>query len=57
MPDDFARALDATPPARVKFDAMYYSHKLAHVLAIEATKAAETRQRRIAKAISTLTES
>jgi bifunctional DNA-binding transcriptional regulator/antitoxin component of YhaV-PrlF toxin-antitoxin module len=57
VPDDFTRALDANPAARVKFDAMSYSHKLAHVLAIEAAKAAETRQRRIAGAISTLTES
>jgi hypothetical protein len=53
--DDLARALDATPAARVKFDAMSYSQKLAQVLTIEGAKAAETRQRRIAKAISTLT--
>lgn len=54
VPPDFAAALDQNPEAKRRFDAMSYSHKQQHVLAIEGAKAAETRQRRIAKAISML---
>ena len=55
VPDDMAAALDATPGARVAWERLSPSHKKAHVTAIEGTKAAETRQRRIAKAIEALT--
>jgi hypothetical protein len=53
-PTDFADALDADADARRFFDGLSYSHRLRHVLAIEQAKTAETRQRRIGKAISML---
>jgi len=53
--DDLAIALDATPGAREAWERLSPSHKKAHVTAIEGAKAAETRQRRIAKAIEALT--
>jgi hypothetical protein len=56
VPADFADALDRVPDARRFFDGMSYSNKLRHVLSIEQAKTAETRQRRIAKAVSTLQE-
>ena len=55
VPDDLAIALDATPGAREAWELLSPSHKKAHVTAIEGAKAAETRQRRIAKAIEALT--
>ena len=55
VPDDLAIALDATPGAREAWERLSPSHKKAHVTAIEGTKAVETRQRRIAKAIEALT--
>ena len=54
-PADFAAALDATPGAREAWEQLAPSHKKAHVTAIEGAKAAETRQRRIAKAVEQLT--
>jgi hypothetical protein len=56
VPADFAAALDATPTARQTFDGLSYSNKSWHVLQIEAAKADETRQRRIAKSIEALRE-
>jgi hypothetical protein len=56
VPADFAAALDQDADARRFFDGLAYSHKLRHVLAIEQAKTAETRQRRIDKAISMLRE-
>jgi hypothetical protein len=55
VPDDFAAALDAAPGAREAFDRLAPSHKKAHVTAVESAKAPETRQRRIAKAVESLT--
>ena len=55
VPDDLAAALDAKPGAREAWERLSPSHKKAHVTAIEGAKAAETRQRRIAKAIEALT--
>jgi hypothetical protein len=55
VPDDLAAALDAAPGAREAWDRLAPSHKKAHVTAVESAKAAETRQRRIAKAIESLT--
>lgn len=52
VPDDLAAALDADPAARAYFDALSYSNKLRHVLAIDGAKAADTRQRRISKSVS-----
>jgi hypothetical protein len=54
VPADFQAALDTDPAARARFDALAYSHRLRHVLAINEAKAPETRQRRIAKAIEML---
>lgn len=56
VPPDLAEALDAEPDAKQYFDGLPYSHKLRHVLAIEGAKTAETRQRRVAKAVSALRE-
>ncbi|WP_438449308.1 YdeI/OmpD-associated family protein [Gorillibacterium sp. sgz5001074] len=51
VPEDFAAALDADAEARRLFDKLSYSHKRQHLLAIEVAKTAETRQRRIGKAL------
>jgi len=56
VPADFAVALARDAEARRSVEAMPYSHKLRHVLAIEGAKAAETRARRIDKAIVMLRE-
>jgi uncharacterized protein YdeI (YjbR/CyaY-like superfamily) len=56
VPADLAAALDAEPAARVRFDALPYSHRKEHVRAVEEAKAPETRQRRIAKAVAMLRE-
>jgi hypothetical protein len=56
VPSDFAEALDGVADARRLFDGMSYSNKLRHVLSIEQAKTAETRRRRIAKAVNTLQE-
>lgn len=54
VPTDFAEALEHDTEAKQAFEKLSYSHKLQHVLAIEQAKTAETRQRRIEKALSTL---
>jgi hypothetical protein len=54
-PDDLKAALTANPAARAAWDKLAPSHKKAHVTAIEGAKAADTRARRVAKAIETLT--
>ncbi len=56
LPADFAEALENDLEAKKVFEKLSYSHKLQHVLAVEQAKTAETRQRRIEKAISTLHE-
>lgn len=56
VPADLAEALDREPAARKRFDSLSYSHKQQHVLAVEGAKTAETRQRRISKAIGMLAE-
>jgi len=53
-PDDFARALDADPAVRARYDALSHSRKRVLVLDIESAKKPETRQRRIEKALETL---
>ncbi|WP_067697287.1 YdeI/OmpD-associated family protein [Nocardia jejuensis] len=53
-PADFTQALDADPVARAAYDKLAYSRKREHVHAIESAKKADTRQRRIEKAIATL---
>ncbi|HZR44759.1 MAG TPA: YdeI/OmpD-associated family protein [Ktedonobacteraceae bacterium] len=57
VPTDFADALDRDGDARRSFDGLSYSNKQRYVLSIEEAKTAETRRRRIEKAISTLRES
>lgn len=56
VPDDFAAALDRAPDARRFFDGLSYSNRLRFVLNIEGAKTAETRQRRIDKAVAMLGE-
>jgi hypothetical protein len=56
VPSDFSAALDATPAARRFFDGLSYSHRRWHVLSIEGAKTAETRERRIAKSVTMLSE-
>jgi hypothetical protein len=54
-PDDLKAALAASPAAQAAWDKLAPSHRKAHVTAIEGAKAAETRARRVAKAVETLT--
>jgi antitoxin component of MazEF toxin-antitoxin module len=56
VPDDLAAALADDDAARAQFQRLPYSHQLRHVLAIEGAKAADTRQRRVTKAIEMLRE-
>ena len=56
VPPDFMDALDRDADARRFFDGLSYSNKQRFVLSIEGAKTAETRQRRIAKAVSELRE-
>jgi hypothetical protein len=54
LPPDLAEALDRDPAAKKRFGALSYSQQRAHVLSVEGAKAADTRARRVAKAISAL---
>ena len=54
VPPDLAEAFDADTDARRAFDALAYSNKRRHVLAIDGAKTPETRARRIAKTVQTL---
>jgi hypothetical protein len=56
VPPDFAEALDRDADARRFFDGLSYSNRRRYVLSIEDAKTAETRQRRIEKAIGMLRE-
>ncbi len=56
VPKDFAAALARDARAKRNFEALSYSNKQRYVLPIEDAKTVETRERRIAKAISTLRE-
>ena len=56
VPPDFADVLDRDAEARRYFDGLSYSNKQRFVISIEEAKTAETRQRRIAKAVSMLRE-
>lgn len=56
VPPDFAAALDRDAEAKRFFEGLSYSNKRRFVLGIEEAKTAETRQRRIAKAVGTLRE-
>ena len=52
-PPDFKKALDRDTQARRVFEGLSYSNRRQHVLAIEGAKTAETRERRIDKAVAT----
>ena len=54
VPPDLAEALSRDDAARAAFDRMPYSHQQRHVLAIEAAKTEQTRQRRIDKCVADL---
>jgi hypothetical protein len=54
VPPDFQAALDQAADAQRFFAGLSYSNQRRHVLAIEEAKTAETRQRRIDKALSQL---
>ena len=54
VPPDFAQALNTIPGLRQAFDAMAFTHRKEHVRAIEDAKTAETRARRITKAVEKL---
>lgn len=54
VPADFAARLKKKPAVRKAFDALSYSNQRRHVLSIEGAKTAETRERRIAKALAEL---
>lgn len=56
VPPDFAAALKRDAEARRVFDTLSYSKKQRFVLPIEDAKTAETRQRRIEKAVDSLRE-
>ena len=49
-------ALKANPSAKAAFEKLLYSYKRAHVEPIAGSKAADTRQRRIDKMITMLSE-
>ena len=54
VPPDFQAALDNDVAAKRFFEGLSYSNQSRHVLSIEEAKTAETRQRRIEKAVSQL---
>lgn len=56
VPPDFTTALDADTDTRRFFDGLSYSHQREYVTWIEEAKRAETRRRRIAKAVEMLRE-
>jgi hypothetical protein len=56
LPTDFSAALDHDPQARRFFDGLSFSQKQALVISVEGAKTAETRQRRIDKALAALRE-
>lgn len=56
VPADLAAALAGHPAAQRRFDSLSRSRRQAHVLSVEGAKTPETRQRRIAKAVSALEE-
>jgi uncharacterized protein YdeI (YjbR/CyaY-like superfamily) len=56
LPDDLVAALDQDAEARKFFDGLSYSNKCRITIPIEQAKAADTRQRRIEKAVAMLHE-
>ncbi len=56
VPADLDAALDADPAARTFFDGLSYSNRSRFTLSVADAKTAETRQRRIDKAVALLHE-
>ncbi|HXM53640.1 MAG TPA: YdeI/OmpD-associated family protein [Candidatus Binatus sp.] len=56
VPADLARALSREPAAKRFFEGLNFSNKQRIVIAIESAKTPETRERRIAKSVSSLRE-
>jgi uncharacterized protein YdeI (YjbR/CyaY-like superfamily) len=56
VPADLAEALEGDTTAKEFFEGLSYSNQRRFVLPIEAAKAAETRQRRVAKTVAALRE-
>lgn len=54
VPEDLAAALGRAPAASRAFEQLSYSGQRRHMLAVEQAKTAETRQRRIDKAVAEL---
>jgi uncharacterized protein YdeI (YjbR/CyaY-like superfamily) len=54
VPADLTEALDQDTAARTYFDSLSYSHRQRWVLSVEGAKTAETRARRITKAVEAL---
>jgi hypothetical protein len=57
VPPDLAAALDTDEEAKRIFGKLAYSHQLRYVLWIEDAKKAETRERRVAQALTRLKDS
>lgn len=56
VPEDLAEALAAAPGAKTFFESLSYSNQRRHVESIQGAKTAETRQRRIDKAVAQFLE-
>lgn len=56
VPEDLAVALAAKPGTREAFDKLSYTFRKEHVRQVETAKAQETRERRIAKIVTNLSE-
>ena len=56
VPADLAAALDAEPDLRRRFDALAPSRRGAYVTGVEGARTAETRARRVAKAVADLAD-
>src|SRR5439155_26983423 len=56
VPPDFKDALDSDVDARRYFDGLSYTNRQRFVISIEEARTAETRERRIARAVSMLRE-
>ncbi|GLY94944.1 YdeI/OmpD-associated family protein [Actinoplanes sp. NBRC 103695] len=54
VPEDLALALAAEPEAKERWDKLSYSNQRQHAESVTGAKAAETRARRVAKAIEKL---
>jgi Bacteriocin-protection, YdeI or OmpD-Associated/Domain of unknown function (DUF1905) len=54
VPDDLAAALRADPAVQARFDALSYTRRAEYARAVESAKAAQTRARRVAKAVAEL---